>query len=122
MDLPAAADALGNPLAFLLTPGQAHDLVGADALLPQMAADLLVAGNAFDADKRDREPHDQGMDFCAQPAAAVADRLIIIFFWGRLRCADGPEQWCCRSWRTRCRHRRPDAERCAPTRRSWPSG
>ena len=35
----ALVDALGNPLAFLLTPGQAHDLVGADALLPQMAAD-----------------------------------------------------------------------------------
>jgi hypothetical protein len=28
-------DALGNPLAFLLTPGQAHDLEGADAFLPQ---------------------------------------------------------------------------------------
>ncbi len=31
----ARLDALGKPLAFLLTPGQAHDLVGADALLPQ---------------------------------------------------------------------------------------
>jgi hypothetical protein len=36
-------DALGNPLAFSLTPGQAHDLVGADALLPQMATDILIA-------------------------------------------------------------------------------
>ena len=52
----ALVDALGNPLAFLLTPGQAHDLVGADALLPQMAADLLIADKAFDADKRVREP------------------------------------------------------------------
>jgi hypothetical protein len=25
-------DALGNPLGFFLTPGQAHDLQGADAL------------------------------------------------------------------------------------------
>jgi hypothetical protein len=40
----------------LLTPGQAHDLVGADALLPQMAANLLIADKAFDADKRIREP------------------------------------------------------------------
>ena len=48
-------DALGNPLAFVLSPGQAHDLVGADALLPQMAADLLIADRAFDADKRVRE-------------------------------------------------------------------
>ena len=48
-------DALGNPLAFLLTPGQTHDLVGADALLPQMAADVLIADKAFDADARVRE-------------------------------------------------------------------
>jgi len=31
----ALVDALGNPLRFLVTPGQAHDLTGADALLPQ---------------------------------------------------------------------------------------
>jgi len=49
-------DALGNPLAFLLTPGQAHDLEGADALLPQMAADTLLADKAFDADERVIEP------------------------------------------------------------------
>jgi transposase len=52
----ALVDALGNPLAFLLTPGQAHDLAGADALLPQMAADLLIADRAFDADKRVLQP------------------------------------------------------------------
>ena len=45
-------DALGNPLSFLLTPGQAHDLEGADALLPQMVADTLLADKAFDADER----------------------------------------------------------------------
>ena len=43
-------------MALILTPGQAHDLVGADALLPQMAADLLIADRAFDADKRVRQP------------------------------------------------------------------
>ena len=49
-------DALGNPLAFLLTPGQAHHLEGADAVLPQMQADTLLADKAFDADKRVIEP------------------------------------------------------------------
>jgi transposase len=49
-------DALGNPLAFLLTPGQAHDLEGADAFLPHMEADTLLADRAFDADKRVIEP------------------------------------------------------------------
>ena len=52
----ALVDALGNPISFLLTPGQAHDLEGADALLPQMAADTLLADKAFDADERVIEP------------------------------------------------------------------
>jgi transposase len=52
----ALVDALGNPLAFFLTPGQVHDLAGADALLPQMAADLLIADKAFDADRRVIQP------------------------------------------------------------------
>ena len=49
-------DALGNPLAFFLTAGQAHDLEGADALLPQMQADTLLADKASDADERVIEP------------------------------------------------------------------
>jgi len=48
----ALVDALGNPLRFLLTPGQVHDLVGAGALLPQIAAGVLIADTAFDADDR----------------------------------------------------------------------
>mgnify|MGYP003576295291 CR=1 FL=1 len=49
-------DALGNPIGFFLTPGQAHDLQGADALLPLMQADTLLADKAFDADQRVIEP------------------------------------------------------------------
>ena len=45
-------DALGNPVGFHLTGGQAHDLVGADHLLPDMQADMLIADKAFDADQR----------------------------------------------------------------------
>ena len=52
----AMVDALGNPLAFFLTSGQAHDLQGADELLPQMQADTLLADKAFDADERVIEP------------------------------------------------------------------
>jgi len=48
----ALVDALGNPLGFFLTGGQAHDLAGADELLPSMQADTLIADKAFDADKR----------------------------------------------------------------------
>ncbi len=49
-------DALGNPVGFHLTGGEAHDLVGADHLLPDMQADTLIADKAFDADKRVIEP------------------------------------------------------------------
>ena len=45
-------DALGNPIGFFLTGGQAHDLEGADHLLPSMEADMLIADKAFDADAR----------------------------------------------------------------------
>ena len=47
---------MGNPLEFLLTPGQASDLEGADAFLPQLEADALLADKAYDADRRVIEP------------------------------------------------------------------
>jgi transposase len=49
-------DALGNPLKIILTAGQVHDLAGADALVPGMAAEALLADKAYDADKRVIEP------------------------------------------------------------------
>jgi transposase len=52
----ALVDALGNPTGFALSPGQAHDLEGADALLPDLAADALIADKAFDAEERVRRP------------------------------------------------------------------
>ena len=49
-------DALGNPLAFFLTPGHTHDLEGADVLLPQMQANTLLADKAYDAEQRVIDP------------------------------------------------------------------
>ena len=48
----ALVDALGNAVGFCLSGGQAHDLIGADQLLPTMTADMLLADRAYDADKR----------------------------------------------------------------------
>ncbi len=45
-------DALGNPIAFHLTPGQACDLDGADVLLPRVMAPILLADKGYDADDR----------------------------------------------------------------------
>ncbi|BFU88864.1 MAG: IS5 family transposase [Nitrospira sp.] len=52
----APGEALGNSTGFHLTPGQAHDLAGADALLPGMDANTIIADNACDADERVIEP------------------------------------------------------------------
>ena len=49
-------DALGDPTGLALSPGQAHDLEGADALLPDLAADALIADKAFDAEERVLRP------------------------------------------------------------------
>ncbi len=48
----ALVDALGNPLGFHLTPGQACDLDGADVLLNELTADTVLADKGYDADKR----------------------------------------------------------------------
>jgi transposase len=45
-------DALGNPIGFHLTPGQACDLEGADVLLTGLQADVLLADKGYDADQR----------------------------------------------------------------------
>jgi transposase len=45
-------DALGNPTAFYLTPGQVHDLEGADVLLQQIKSAAVLADKAYDADER----------------------------------------------------------------------
>ena len=50
--IPAIAEALGNPLGFHLTPGQACALEGADALLPALVAETLLGDKAYDADER----------------------------------------------------------------------
>ena len=51
----ATCDALGNPTGFYLTAGQAHDLDGADALLPEIKARALLADRAYDAEERVRQ-------------------------------------------------------------------
>jgi transposase len=75
---PALVDALGRPLAILLTPGQAHDLVGADALLPQMTANLLIADRAGAGPRarRGRDPGDADQRV-RHPLAAAGKSAVI---------------------------------------------
>jgi len=50
----ASCDALGNPTGFHLTPGQAHDLEGAEALVPDLLERIqaFLADKAYDAQER----------------------------------------------------------------------
>ena len=48
----ATTDALGNPLSFHLTPGQACDLDGSDLLLPTLTAQTILADKGYDAERR----------------------------------------------------------------------
>ncbi len=52
----ATCDALGNPLGFYLTGGQACDLDGADHLIGDLEAGILLADKGYDADVRVIEP------------------------------------------------------------------
>jgi transposase len=42
-------EALGNPLTFLLTPGQQHDITQAPALLGDSESDYVIADMSYDA-------------------------------------------------------------------------
>jgi transposase len=55
----ALTDALGNPTRLLLTPGQAHDLVGSDVLLTHLSTGAVIADKAYDADDRVVQPLEQ---------------------------------------------------------------
>ena len=46
---------MGNPTGFYLTPGQAHDLDGFDALVDEIPnGSVVLADKAYDADERVR--------------------------------------------------------------------
>jgi len=46
----ALVDALGNPVALMLTPGQAHDLACAEPLIDSADPQALIGDKAYDAD------------------------------------------------------------------------
>jgi len=52
----ATVDALGNPVNFYITQGQVSDLAGAEVLISELKAPMLLADKAYDADARVIEP------------------------------------------------------------------
>lgn len=58
----AVCDALGNPLRFVLTPGQRHDSKPVPELLENLPAKALLADKAYDSDKIVQSAQEQGME------------------------------------------------------------
>ena len=44
-------DALGNPVRFILTAGQVHDILQAEDLITGLSFDKLLADKSFDSDR-----------------------------------------------------------------------
>ena len=47
----ASVDALGNPLKFILTAGEQHDITQAEALIEGMDCERVVADKGYDSDE-----------------------------------------------------------------------
>jgi transposase len=45
----ALVDALGNPLRFILTPGQVNDITQAEQLIAELPADHVLADKGYDS-------------------------------------------------------------------------
>jgi IS5 family transposase len=69
---------LGNPTSFHLTPGQAHDLDGADALLPELLkkAQALLADKAYGARERVLEILEQAQVQAVIPQKSNENNLV----------------------------------------------
>ena len=52
---------MGNPLRFLLTPGQRHDSKAVPELLKGVETEALLADKAYDSDKIIQSAQEQGM-------------------------------------------------------------
>lgn len=102
-------DALGNPIGFHLTEGQACELDGADVLLPQLEAKTVIADGrqlklpervldarqitdkGFDADKRVLNPlKEAGKQAVIPPAACSPTRHAREYLESILRATPDP--------------------------------
>ena len=92
----ASCDALENPTGFHLTPGQAHDLEGSDALLPELLEKIqvLLAEKAHDAQERVDHLEQSGVEVVIPPKSNGKEVRKVDsekYGWGNL--ALGRAQW-----------------------------
>ena len=57
-----AVDALGNPLRFILTPGQTHDVTQAENLTACYAPQSVIADKGYDSDQFRQSQQQRGIE------------------------------------------------------------
>jgi transposase len=62
-------DGLGNPLRFVLTPGQAHDSTQAEALITDLEFERLIADKSYDFEKLLQSLAQRGIEAVIPPRA-----------------------------------------------------
>ena len=94
--LHAAVDALGNPLGFILTPGQRADITQAEALVEPYEVDAVIADKGYDSDAFVRFIESREAEVVIPPkrnrkvkrsydANLYADRNKVERFFGRIK-------------------------------------
>lgn len=70
----AVVDALGNPVALSLTPGQAADITQAGPLLEDLEPEALIADKGYDDDALVADLEQRGIEPVIPPRSRMADR------------------------------------------------
>ena len=72
-----SVDALGNPLRFTLTGGQAHDITQADELIDGIESDYVIADRGYDSQRLRERIVEMGSHAC-DTASFQQDRATAI--------------------------------------------
>lgn len=70
-----AVDSLGNPLRFILTAGQRHDVTQAEALIADYKADYVLADKGYDSDKLRQQIKEAGAEAVIPPRINRTEKI-----------------------------------------------
>ncbi len=74
----AAFDALGNPVAFHLSPGQDADVTNAEAVIGDLTPEAIIGDKAYDSDELANKLKARGIDVVIPPKKIENNLVIMI--------------------------------------------